>query len=81
MSAVARKRPEGAQPRHHIALRVLPGELADIDRRARALGLTRTDYMVRSALRKPIGDNAIDERVSKLEQRMQRVEQYSDLTN
>lgn len=60
-----------------VAFRILPEELEDVDRRAKALRLTRTDYLIRAALRQPLGDEGTDERVDDLEKRLARIEELA----
>lgn len=60
-----------------VAFRILPEELDEIDRRAKALRLTRTDYIIRAALRQPLGDGELDERVEGVELRLERLEEMA----
>ena len=57
------------------ALRIRPDDLADITQRAKILGLTRTDYMIRCALRQPLGDEGYEERLEELVGRLDRLEE------
>ena len=59
------------------ALRILPSQLAEIDRRARAVRLTRTDYMIRCALGEPLDPPTTNARLAVLEERVQRLEGIS----
>ena len=76
--AGARKRPDAEQgKRQMVAVKMLPDELADIDARAHALNMTRTDYMLRTALRQPLGDEGFDERLEDVERRLGRLEEIA----
>jgi uncharacterized protein (DUF1778 family) len=59
------------------AIKILPAELAEIDKRAKRLGLTRTDFMVRKALDKAVGDEGHTERIAELEERITRLERVT----
>jgi hypothetical protein len=55
-----------------ISLRVRDAELAEIDRRACELGVTRTAFMVRSALNVASAD---EERLDDMERQLARLEE------
>jgi hypothetical protein len=57
-----------------VAIKVRPSELARIDDAAGALGLTRTDFMIRKCLGEPVGDESFGERIDWLERRLERLE-------
>ena len=59
------------------AIKILPEDLREIDRRAKRAGLTRTDFMLRKALDKPIGDENHSERLDGFEERLKRLEEVS----
>ena len=59
------------------AIKVLPEELAEIDKRAKRLGLTRTDFMIRKALDQPVGDENHTERIDDLARRLARIEEVT----
>jgi hypothetical protein len=59
------------------AIKVLPEELEEIDRRAKRLGLTRTDFMIRKALDQPVGDESYAEQIDDLARRLARVEEVT----
>lgn len=79
--------PTTTQPRQRIApknssrkltaIKVLPEELAEIDKRAKRLKLTRTDFMIRKSLDLPVGDENHDERIEDLERRLKRLEEVT----
>jgi hypothetical protein len=56
------------------ALRIPPAQLQEIDRRAAALRLTRTEYMLRAALGELVDPQSLKERVAGLEERVRRLE-------
>ena len=51
-------------------MRIPPKQLAEIDRRAKRHKLSRTDYMVRTALGEPLNAPTLEQRVAELEQRV-----------
>lgn len=51
-------------------MRIPPRQLAEIDRRAKRHKLTRTEYMIRSALGEPLDQRTVDQRIAELEQRV-----------
>jgi uncharacterized protein (DUF1778 family) len=54
-----------------VSIRVSDHQLAEIDRRAQKAGLTRTSFMIMSAL----GGDPADKRLEIIERRLSRVEQ------
>jgi uncharacterized protein (DUF1778 family) len=56
------------------ALRIAPDELEEIDRRARAHRMTRTEYMVRAALEDLPATKTVVQRLEALEHRLERLE-------
>ena len=63
-----------ADTRHPLALRINAGALAEIDARAKAAGLSRTEYMVRAALGQITNPLDADSRLEQLEERVERIE-------
>jgi hypothetical protein len=57
-----------------IGLRIPATQLDEIDRRAKRLRLTRTEYMIRSALGEVLDPRSLEERVAELERRVKRLE-------
>ena len=62
---------------HPISLRVKPDNLAEIDSRARAHGLSRNEYMVRCALGELTGSSSTAERLDEHEERLARLEEIA----
>ena len=56
---------------------MLPDQLREIDRRAQHAGITKTDYMIRKALDKPVGDESHAELIDDLERRLQRLDEIT----
>lgn len=73
--AETRKKGPAADPREVIGLRVPASELAEIDRRAKRLRLTRTEYMIRASLGEPLNPRSLEQRVAELERRVEQLEQ------
>jgi hypothetical protein len=61
--ARARKKGPAAGKRDVIGLRVPKKQLDEIDRRAKRLRLTRTEYMIRAALGEVLDPRSLEERV------------------
>jgi len=74
MAATARKRGPAAEAREIIGLRVPKSQLEQIDRRAKRLRLTRTEYMIRASLGEVLDPRSLDERVAELERRIEQLE-------
>lgn len=74
MPATARKKGPATEARDVIGLRVPKAQLAEIDRRAKRLRLTRTEYMIRASLGEVLDPRSLDERVAELEQRVAAIE-------
>lgn len=67
------------ETREPISMRIRPSDLAEIDRRASALHMTRTEYMVKAALRQPLGDG-LEDRLDEHDQRLERLERMAELS-
>ena len=79
MSVVSEKPSKRIAPRAEggrkmIALKILPDELKEIDRLAGECNMTRTEYMIRSALQQPTGRDGLVDRIAELEKRIDRLE-------
>ena len=57
-----------------ISLRVPGDQLAEIDQRAEAAELTRTEFMIRSALGESLNTRSANERFAQMESRLERLE-------
>ena len=57
-----------------IAIKILPEQLEEIDKLAGAVNMTRTEYMIRSALQQPTGRDGLVDRIAELEKRIDRLE-------
>lgn len=68
-------------PRHPLALRIPSEQLEAIDKRARQAQLTRTEYMVRAALGEITDPRDADTRLEDIDQRLQRLERWMELSN
>ena len=72
--AAARKQGPAADKREVIGLRVPKKQLEEIDRRAKRLRLTRTEYMIRTSLGEVLDPRSLEDRVTELEGRVKRLE-------
>jgi len=70
----------GGEPRVMTALRILPDDLAEIDRRADKLRLTRTDYMIRAALGNLPADQNLAADLEDIRGRLDALERMANLT-
>ena len=66
---------------HPLSLRIPSERLALIDKKAKRLGLTRTDYMVRSALGEITDPHSLETQVEDLNERILRLERWMELSN
>ena len=57
-----------------IGLRVPKKQLEEIERRAKRLRLTRTEYMIRASLGEVLDPRSLEDRVTELEGRVKRLE-------
>lgn len=55
-------------------IRATVDELYEIDCRAKSLGLSRSEYMLRAALGQPMNTQTTDEKLAELESRLERME-------
>lgn len=62
-----------------ISVRIRKDQLAAIDKRARAVGLSRNAYMVRAALGELTEPSEIETRLEDVEARLGRLERLEDL--
>lgn len=62
-----------------ISLRLRIDQLDEIDKRAKAAGLSRNQYMIRSALGELQDPSTLEARLDELEDRISRVEHYQGL--
>ena len=67
------------QPRHPLALRIPADKLEAIDARANAVGMSRTDYMVRAALGEITDPQSADAQFAKIFSRLERLERLVEL--
>ena len=72
--AAARKQGPATHKREVIGLRVPKKQLEEIDRRAKRLRLTRTEYMIRASLGEVLDPRSLEDRVTELEGRVKRLE-------
>lgn len=62
-----------------IAFRIRPELLEQIDARAKKAGLSRNQYMIRSALGELDDPSTLEARLDELEDRVSRIEHYQQL--
>ena len=72
--AAARKQGPATHKREVIGLRVPKKQLEEIDRRAKRLRLTRSEYMIRVALGEVLDPWSLEESAFPLERRVKRLE-------
>lgn len=61
----------------HLSIRINETDLDNIDRRAAGHKLSRTEYLIRSALGELADPGELDERMDALDRRMDRLETFA----